>query len=348
MTHDASPYRHPRRGLAWPFLIVGLLLAVWTGWWFYLAKQVEAQLARQGDALLRNGWTVVHAPPTVTGWPFRARVSIPHVQVIAPSGHGVAAPEFVAEANAWNPDRWMIIAPDGVTLSRAAKGKVGIRADAIRLSVSHLTARFPDLRVQLVEAVFTPHPQADPFPISSAGRIELYTRPHLTEGAAATDEMDVLFRLIDARGRKDGPVEAATRQGQLTAEVEATVVAASRLSGADAAGVFATWSQSGGRLENIRGELSAGDSRARVESPALSAGPDGRLMGEVALSAERPMEAIAGLAGAPSGAVNRAGAVGAAAAAAAAGDRPVDLVLRFDRGRTWLGPFALAPAPRLF
>jgi hypothetical protein len=349
MTHAAdTPYRHPRGGLVWPFVIVGLLLAVWTGWWFYLARQVESRLAAQAEALVEDGWTVDHARPTTTGWPFRARVSIPHVQVVAPSGHGIAAPELVAEANAWNPDRWVVVASDGLTLHRAGKGEVGVRAEALRLSVSQLRARFPDLRVQAVEPVFTPHPDADPFPIASAELIELYTRPHLAGGAASTDEMDVLFRLIDARGRPDGPVEAATRQGRLTAEVEATVVGASRLSGADAAGVFADWSEAGGRLANVRGELSAGESRARVESAALSADAEGRLVGEVSLSAERPMDAVAGLAGARSGSVNRVGAAEAAAAAAAAGDRPVDLVVRFEDGRTWLGPFALAPAPKLF
>src|SRR5690606_4370362 len=46
MTQAAeTPYRHPRRGLVWPFVVVGLLLAVWTGWWFYLARQVESRLA---------------------------------------------------------------------------------------------------------------------------------------------------------------------------------------------------------------------------------------------------------------------------------------------------------------
>lgn len=348
MTQADTPYRHPRRGLLWPFLLVGLVLAVWTGWWFYLAKQVEARLAAQAAALVEDGWTIEHAPVTTTGWPFRARVSIPHVRVNAPSGQGVAAPELVAEANAWNPDRWVVVAPDGLTIDRAEKGRMGVRAQALRLSVSQLRSRFPDLRVQAVEPVFTPHLDADPFPIASARRIELYTRPHLTDGVAKTDEMDVLFRLIDARGRRDGPVEAATRQGRLTAEVEATVAAASRLNGADAAGLLASWTEAGGRLTDVRGELSAGESRARVESAVLAAGPDGRLTGEVSLRAERPMAAVAGLAEARSGAVDRLGAAGAAAASAAAGDRPVDLVVRFEDGRTWLGPFALAPAPKLF
>jgi hypothetical protein len=340
--------RHSRRGLLTPFVIAGVLLAAWTGWWLYLTTQIEARLDAQVVAMREDGWTITYASRTTTGWPFRARVSIPHAEIMAPSGHGVAAPELVAEANAYNPDRWVVIAPDGLTLTRADKGKVGVRGDGLRLSVSHLRERFPDLRVELIRPTFTTHQDAEPFPIASAERVLLNVRPHLTDGLAATDEMDVAFELVDARGRPGGPVEGVTRQGRLTARIEGTILNASRLSGIDSAGVFAAWTASGGRFTAIQGELEAGESRARIESETLSADGDGRLQGQVALTAEQPMAAISGLAGSRTGAVNRLGAAGAAAATAASGDRGVDLVIQFRDGRTWLGPFALAPAPKLF
>lgn len=348
MSASEKPYRHSRRGLAGPFIIAGLILAVWTGWWFYLVQQIETRLDAQVAALRQDGWTISHADVSTTGWPFRARVEIPHADILAPSGHGVAAPELVAEANAWNPDRWVIVAPDGLTLTRANKGKVGVRGDALRMSVSHLRDRFPDLRVELVRAEFTTHRGADPFPIASAEHIQLETRPHLTDGRAMTDEMDVLFNLVDARGRRGGPVEGATQEGRLTLALEGTVQHASRLKGPDAAGIFSNWTRAGGRFTAVRGEVTAGESRARLSSDALSADPNGRLTGQIALTAERPGPMMSGMASARSGAVNRAGAVGAAAATAVNGDKPVDLTLSFRDGRTWLGPFALAPAPRLF
>jgi len=348
MSAQDKPYRHSRRGLAGPFIIAGVILAVWTGWWFYLVQQIETRLDARVAALRQDGWTITHADVTTTGWPFRARVEIPHASILAPSGHGVAAPEFVAEANAWNPDRWVILAPEGLTLTRADKGKVGVRGAALRMSISHLRDRFPDLRVDLVRPVFTGHPGADPFPIASAERIQLETRPHLTDGQATTDELDVLFNLVDARGRRGGPVEGATQEGRLTLALEGTVQQASRLKGPNAAGVFSNWTRAGGRFTAVRGELTAGESRARLSSEVLSADPNGRLTGQIALTAEKPGPVMSGMASAQSGAVNRAGAVGAAAATAVNGDRPVDLTLSFRDGRTWLGPFALAPAPRLF
>jgi hypothetical protein len=343
-----TPPRHSRRGLILPFAIVGLLLAAWTGWWFYLAGQVETRLAVQTETLREAGWRVAHQPVSVTGWPFRARVAFPAADIVAPSGHGVAAPRLVAEANAWNPGHWVVLAPEGLILTRAGKGQVAIEGEALRLSVSHQRDRFPDLRIELARPTFTPVAGAEPFPLASAERIELYTRPHLTDGEAATDEMDVLFRLTDGRGRSGGPGEGATREGRLSAEVEATIEQASRLRGVDSAGLFAHWTEAGGRFTEVKGRLQAGDSSARIASEALMAREDGRLEGRLALTAERPGEAIAGLAGSRSGAVNRAGAAGAAAAAAVQGDRPMDLVLVFRDGRTWLGPFALAPAPKLF
>ena len=146
-----TPARHSRRGLVIPFAIVGLLLAAWTGWWFWLAGQIETRLAAQEALLEADGWRIEHEPASVTGWPFRTRVALPQARITAPSGHAVQAAELVAEANAWNPGRWVVIAPEGLTLTRADKGQVRIEGPALRLSVSGLRARFPDLRAEMVE-----------------------------------------------------------------------------------------------------------------------------------------------------------------------------------------------------
>ena len=348
MTADTPAPRHSRRGLFIPLIVVLALLVAWTGWWFYLTDQIETRLAAQVEVLRADGWTITHAPVTTSGWPFRTRVSMPEAEIMAPSGHGIAAPELAAEANAYNPGRWVVIAPDGLTLIRGEKGRVAVGGDGLRFSISHLRDRFPDLRAEMIRPTFTALEGAEPFPIASAERIQLETRPHLTDGEASTDEMDVLFRLVDARGRPGGPVEGATRQGRLSADVEATIVGASRLRGMDSAGIFAAWTAAGGRFAAVRGRLAAGDSTAVISSESLSANEEGRLQGALAVRAEKPMAAIAGLARSPTGAVNRPGAAGAAAAASGAGERPVDLVVDFRDGRTWLGPFALAPAPKLF
>jgi len=361
-----TPQKKPSRArLFAPFILVGIALAVWTGWWFWLASQVEQRLEAQVAGLRQAGWTVTYTDPVTTGWPFRTRVELQHVSVAAPSTHALAAPVLVAEANAYAPTRWVVLAPEGLTLTRAAKGKVGVRAAAVRASVHGLTQTYPNVAVEMVDPVFTALPGAEEFPISRAGRVEFYLRPHLgpAQGVATPadaarrlapgpDSVDVLFRLIDAEGRRGGPVQGMAQNGRLTAQIETVIDDAGRLRGADSAGIFAAWSAAGGRFLNTRGEVSAGESRAVVSSDVLSANAEGRLEGVIGLRAERPLSALAGLARSGAEGVNPVGAAGAAAASAAqgaAGGRDdVDLTLVFRDGRTFLGPFALAPAPKLF
>ncbi len=350
---SAQPVRHSRKGLLVAFAIVFVGLALWTGWWFVLTQQIEKRLEGRIARLEQSGWTVRHAGVTTTGWPLRARVAMKHVDVIAPSGHAVAAPEIVAEANAYNPTKWVIAAPDGLVMTRGAKGKTAVRAEAIRMSIHGLTQRWPNVAVELAKPVFTALPDAEPFPLSKAGLVQFYMRPHVAGSNAPTDDVDVLFRLVDGEGRPNGPVEGLTQSGKLNAQVEAVVEKASALKGADAHGLLSAWTAAGGRFIDMKGELGAGESKTFLSSPALSADDKGRLEGEVFLRAEKPLAAIVGLAGATQGgAVDRAAAARAAAATPQGGSgdqgQAVDLVLNFKGGRTYLGPFALAPAPQLF
>ena len=335
--------RHSRRGLYAPLVLALIALAAWTGWWFYLSHQVEQQLTVRTEALRQAGWTVRLGDVSTNGWPFRIRLQADNPVIVAPSGQGLAAPQLVAEAAAYNPDRWVIVAPDGLTLNRGAKGEVGVRGDALRFSANGLTERFPRLALELVNPVFTAQPGAEPFPISRAGRVTLETRAN----AASAENLDVRLYLADARGRSGGPVEGMTGDGALSLTLEGVVEDAAQLKGADTAGVFSAWTRAGGRFSGVRGEMSAGDSRATLASDGLSARPDGRLEGVLTFRAEKSAAALAGLAGSQGGLVNRAGAAGAAAVAAG-GDRPVDLTVTLRDGRAWLGPFAIAPAPKLF
>src|SRR5690606_34641898 len=223
------------------------------------------------------------------------RLESEHVRLTAPTGHEIAAPQLAAEANAYRPDRWVIVAGDGLVLTRGDKGKVAIDAPAIRASASGLTRPFPNLALEIVEPVFTAHPGAEPFPLERAERVELYLRAGRgpqTEGDAiqtalpASDRnVDILFRLIDATGRRDGPIDYMSRGGLFTLQAEATVENFRGLSGPDATTLLAAWTASGGRFVNVRGEMRAGDSAARLESDALNADEDGRLTGTLRLSA---------------------------------------------------------------
>lgn len=351
--------RHSRKGLYLPLIAAVLVVGGWTGWWFWLAHQVETRLAAQEDVWRDAGWTVAHQPASVTGWPFRVRMDVRELSVAAPSGQGVEAPRLLVEAAAWEPLKWVGFAPDGLALVRPGKGRVRLTGEALRFSVSHIDQPVPDLRIQLHDVAFTAETGAEAFPLASAELIHFQARPHAdAQGGVLAGQAAVLFRLIEARGRPSGPVQSLARDGALTLEGQGVIENLPGLSASDPLGPVAGWSRSGGALTHVSGRLVAGDSRAVFESPRLAADADGRLAGTLSLSAEGAGEALAGLASAPTGAVDRTGAQAAAAAAgpapadpetgrpSEAAARPIDLVFR--NGRAWLGPFALAPAPKLF
>lgn len=344
-----------------PLGLMALVIIVWTAWWFWLAKEVESRLDLAAETMRAQGWDVVYTRPALTGWPFRVRLETEHLRLTAPTGHEIAAPALAAEANAYRPDRWVVAATDGLVLTRGDKGKVAINAPVIRASASGLTQPFPNLALEIVEPVFTAHPDAEPFPLASAERVEIYARtgqdaavtpgepaPPPSAGSPSARDVDMLFRLIDGVGRPGGPIAFMSHDGLFTLQAEATIENWRGLSGPDAPTLLAAWTESGGRFTRLRGEMSAGDSTARLSSDSLHADEDGRLVGVVRLSADRAAPALTGLA--RSDAVNRTATVGAAAAAGAGevltGD--VELEIQFREGRAWMGPFNLAPAPELF
>lgn len=351
--HPPAP-RHSRKGLFIPFIIAAIGLALWTGWWFYLTHEVKSQMITRLDQLRTAGWSIEYDRVSTTGWPAHARIALKNADIRAPSGHGLRAPELAAEATSYNPTRWVIGAPDGLTLIRADKGETAITGEAIRMSMSGLRQRWPNVAMEMVKPVFTPVTDAQPFPLADAALIQLYMRPHVTADPAARDNVDVLFRLVEARGRSGGPVEGFAQNSNLTLQVEAVVEQAMALrQSATEAGLLSAWTASGGRFTNVRGEMKAGVSHAILTSPVLYANDKGQLEGEVLFKAEKPLAAIVGLAGSHTGtSAERAAAARAASETPQGGHdeagQDIELSVLFRSGRTYLGPFALAPAPQLF
>lgn len=353
-TAPETPVRHSRRGLFIPFILVGILLAVWTVWWFWLAHEAHGRMEGQFERLRGSGWTVEYSGISASGWPLHTRLTVRDGQFIAPSGHGIRSPAIAAEANSYNPLHWVVVAENGLTLVRADKGETQITAEAIRLSLTGLRQRWPNVAFEIAKPVFTPASGAEPFPLADARLIQLYMRPHLTSSPTPGDDVDVMFRLIQARGRDGGPVQGFAQNGELTLQVEAVIEKASALrQPATPSGLLAAWTRDGGRFVDVKGEMKAGESHALLTSPLLNADEKGQLEGEVHFKAIKPLAALVGLAGAHQGQpAERAAAARAAASAPQGGEgeagQDVELSVLFRKGRTYLGPFALAPAPRLF
>lgn len=342
MSHEpATPTRHSRKGLVIPFAIAGGVLALWTGWWFYLANQVENRLNARLERLQQAGWTIKYDHRAVSGWPIHTRVNFENLEVVAPSGQGFRTPSLAAEANSYNPLRWLVGTRDGATLLRGEKGETRMNTPAIRMSVTGLRQPWPNIAAEVVSPGFTDAQGAAPFAFASAELVQLYMRPHRLSPTGSQDSADVMFRLVDGVGREGGPVRAFSQDGELTLQLEAVVREASALrQPADRRGLLSAWTAKGGHFTDVRGEMQAGATHALLTSPEMKLDSGGRPLGEMTFKARNPLAAINGLAG-----------TGQPAKADTAPDdqaEQMEITVRFEDGRIHIGRFPLFSAPSLF
>ncbi|WP_296816967.1 DUF2125 domain-containing protein [Brevundimonas sp.] len=332
-------------GIAFPFLILALVVGGWTVWWFTLVSRLEAGLD-QGAARLREaGWEISHAEPIVTGWPFRARLELADVEVVMPSGHGLRSEHMLAEALAYQPDRWVLMAPDGLSLGRGAKGWTSVTGQALRASVSGLSRTPPRVVVELNQPRFAAEAGAAPFPIASAERLIINLIPGDATGA---DEAGLLFELTGAAGRPGGPLEAMAEQRPFDLSAEAVIGQAGALDGATWTEALSAWAREGGALTEVRTEATAGEDYIRGASDQLMADANGRMTGDFRIDMRGGTAPLVGLASAPGVDPQAAAAVrlGVQITSGLRGD--TGLTFRFTDGRTRVGPIDLGPAPKVF
>jgi hypothetical protein len=328
-----------------PFVAVIVLLAGWTVWWFVVAGKVEQGLDRGARDLRASGYQVSWKDRGVSGWPFRTFVRVRDLKIVAPTGHAIEMSELAAEAETYALGKWVFAAPKGLVFTRGPKGPVRIEGRAIRASVSGLgRAGAPNVAVQLLKPTFTPLEGAQPFPLASADKVELYLRPK----AGAPGDGEALFRIEGGKGRPGGPVDWIAGGGPFNTywETGLTRLRAARGSGWPA--LVRSWTAAGGALTGLHGQAKAGDAAAEAKSAQLTVGPDGRLRGTVDLSLTRGPEALLALG--RSQAVNPGAAAAAGAVAAGKGglNGTANMSLVFEDGGSRLGPVRLAPAPKVY
>jgi hypothetical protein len=329
-------------GIPGLFLLILLVVGGWSGYWFYLSSQIRQGLAQTETRLEAAGWRIEHGEPRIDGWPFRIQVVMDDVEVIAPSGHGLRAPELRTEATAYQLDRWVIVASDGLELGRAAKGWVAVEGQALRASLSQLRGTPPRVIVEFDQPRFTPTEGSEPFPITQAERLIINLMPE-AEGRAG-----VLFDLDAATPRPGGVLARMSENRVFDLSAEGVADQAARLSGATWSEALAAWSREGGALTEVRLEATAEQDFARGQTDRLSADANGRLVGDLQVHLRGGTAPIAGLAQAP-GVDPRAAAAVAVGAQLTSGFRgETNVLLRFSDGRTVVGPVSLGPAPKVF
>jgi hypothetical protein len=122
----------------------------------------------------------------------------------------------------------------------------------------------------------------------------------------------------------------------------------SAFKGADWADAVRNWTDAGGVM-TLRpdSQLVAGGAFAGARGGTLSAGPDGRLRGVLDLTLRQAPQALAAMAATGAVSAEAAEAAQAVASARQEGDA-TQADIRFEAGRTTLGPVALDPAPKVY
>ena len=297
LTLPPKPVKKTARiGVVAPALLVAIAFGLWSGYWFYTADQVQKRLLGEQKTLINAGYQASIDPFAVTGYPYRMYVDLKNVTVVSPSGEGFAAPEVVAEANAYALTKWIMVAPKGLTLFRGHPGgvelgKIAVTGSALRASVSQLGRPVQTISFQGTDLVLTPSDPSHPFAFNHADVFEFHTRPNPKDPTAVDWEVGV-----DAARGDQGSLAGDLNPGQpLTLRTEGTVSHPSALKG-DLSTGLAAWSAAGGQVSGLHMLLTAGDLSLNASSPALSVDAQSRLAGHLDLDLSgtyKPIDVLA-------------------------------------------------------
>lgn len=285
-----------RIGIIAPTALVLVAFGLWSAYWAYTADQVQKRLLAEQKTLIKAGYQASIDPFTVTGYPYRTYVDLKNVAIVSPSGKGFAAPEIVAEANAYALTKWVMVAPQGLTLFRGHPGgvelgRINVTGSALRASISRLDKPIQNIAFQGTDLVLAPSDPSHPFIFNRADVFEAYTRAN----AAQPDATDFLLRVDGAHG-EPGTMAGDFSPGQpVTVHAEGTLTHSSAFHGDISTGT-AAWSAAGGQISGLHLLLKAADLSLTATSPGLTADANARLSGHLDLELSgtyKPVDALA-------------------------------------------------------
>jgi hypothetical protein len=330
---DAEPPRKPR--LLWlflPFVLVAVAVVGLCGYWVYLKGQIETSLDR-----MAAGQGRVHASyktRQISGFPFRFEVTLDEPSFSESSGWGLSAPRLEAVAGIFDPNHAVIIAPNGVILSRPNKGAVAIDGERLRASAGGFNTR-PRFDIEAKAITIRAQPGAEAMPFSAVDDFELHLRP---EGG----DQDSLFLKLDGGAPTPGGLLAKVTDGKSSLQLAATISQAHALTGHDWPSLLKSWQAAGGEMTINQSQATVGAATLSADGSALGLEPDGRLHGKLELRLTDGPSAMRAL-----------GATGVlpldtAEVGAGLAPRQAKFMLKFRAGETMVGPISIGKSPRLY
>lgn len=122
--------------LSIPWIVFIATALGWSAYWFYLAGEVEGQLAAWAREQSARGVMVTHAPPVRHGFPTLMRLEL-NIASYAPANGGWRAetPRLDLHINVLNPQHVIVKSEAPITITRADGSSTIIEADALIASL---------------------------------------------------------------------------------------------------------------------------------------------------------------------------------------------------------------------
>ena len=340
---DQRAGRKPgRAGLIVPFVVAGLAVAAWSGFWIYARGETARQIDAGATSLRAAGYEVSWSRQTIGGYPFRLNVVLEDARLREPSGWALSAPRLEGQAFLHGLRSWVLATPGGLTFTRPVGGPVEVRGQVLHASLSHLDQPLPNVSFEGTKLAFTPGAGAQPFALSAADRVEFHLRP------GPDDQAAVFFKVDAGQARLSGLFARIAGDKPISITWDSILSKISAFKGRDWPSSVRAWSNAGGRMNVRNAGITAGDAVIGAQGGALGVGYDGRLSGSLNATLREAPKALGALA--ETGAIRPEAAMAASAVAVArqgSGDVAA-ATITFQAGQTTLGPVAIGPAPKVY
>lgn len=334
----------PRKGRP-PLAILLLFLAAlaaagWSAWWFIARDRIVASLDAQAAELREAGYDIAWSERTIGGFPFRYFVKLKDARIIEPGGWGISAARLEAETAAYSPTVVVLVAPEGVILSRPDKRKFAIDGEALRASIGGFRKTPPRVSIEGLNLTIEATSGEDAA-FTTLKRFEAHLRP--IDGGKA----ELMVSAEEATVSPSGILGRIVANAPVSVRLRGRYSKAATLKGADSPSAARNWSAAGGVLEIAEGGIRLGETMVTLKPSTISADASGAAQGKLALSLGKASDGMLAL-GAIGVIPEETAAVGAGIVGATQGASALEATLTFQGGQTLLGPLPLGPAPRLY
>lgn len=268
--------------IALPLVLVVVLAAGWSGFWFYAAHQAQATIAAWREREAKAGRHYTCGQQTIGGYPFRIEVYCSKPAVDLPTNDPpLAFKALTAHLAAQVYDPTLLIGEFGGPLDVAIAGRPSLEMHWT-LAQSSLRGRpsAPErLAVVLDGATVDRMVAYGPERIANAGHIEVHAR--LASGTVHDHPvLDLALSLVAASAPALHPLAAQP----FDLDIVAILHGLDDLAPVPLPVRLRRWQEAGGRLEITRARLRQGNALA-VAAGSLGLDPSGRPQGELQVTA---------------------------------------------------------------